>query len=596
MDKKEKKIVDRIKDIITSKTIDFEEIKSYIVDHIAEVSYTSILSQKIMVKLYLNKKYSQIQKNKIYNIFSCHYTNEKVQNYILFIETMCQVDENYRTRIREQIQKEFSSMFVFLACLGMYTIDNPQIIEYPKNLIIKIAMDVLDNDGRWNENQGKITINRTTYLTKQRCIDNIYKTAIKCGCIKERFDDISFGREEVTNVEYIGKPYIHMQIVDYKWKYRLMYASAYYSSVFNHELSHPEYLEDPLYNFYKCVICKKSKILNVSPDIENIIQDLLRRQFASETFLDYLVRHTGDLGNTTTYVLSIYLYVYVQLLFLLLVYKESYIVISYDHLRNNMCGSGLITDEEFHRIYDLCFTEKKDNVLCGTFYRNGTRIIIGAWMFNSNYTVFEDARNRVFNSKNDKLLGKELDYFGKHIYENLVKYMAIQHGWKTLKSNIRIKNTDFDLVTFKEGVVILAQVKANHWGESPYSLWKANETIGEANRQINKCRIAIREDKYLLYSNLKREKIVQSIQEIKEVKYLIISGNSYLAGDGDVPVISIEDWKNVLMLDPWSDILKDFLNCPPSMYRLENVPKYTESVVETDEFAIFYNEIELEDE
>lgn len=539
--------------------------------------------------------YSENQKNEIYDLFISHYSSEQVKNYILFIGTMCRIEEEYKTRIKEYIKKEFDSMFVFLACVGMYIMDNPQIIEFPQNLIIDIAMGVLNNDGRWNESQGKIAIDRTTYLSKRKCIDDIYQIGIRCGCIKERFDDISFGREEIIRVEDVGKPYFQMQITDYRWKYRLMYASAYYESMFNQELLHPQYLKDPLYNFYKCEICKKSKILNVHSDIEDFMQELLRRQFASETLLDYLARHLGEIGNTSTYVMSVYLYVYVELLFLLFVYKNNYIVIKYEHLRKSICGSRYLSDAEFKRIFNLCFSANKDNVLWGTFYRNGSEIIIGAWMFNLDYDVFEDVRNRIFNSKNDKLLGSELSFFGKEVFETYAKAIALEHGWKTLNSNIKISNTDYDLVSFKEDVVILAQVKANHWERSPYSLWKANETIEEANRQIIKCKKAISEDKYLLYSNLKREKIVQSIQEIEEVKYIIISGNSYLAGDDNIPVISIEDWKNVLIQDPRSDIFKSCLNCPPSMYYLESVPEYTESIIETDEFVIYYNEIELQD-
>ena len=594
MDKNEKRIVDKIKNMITCNIENFEEAKFYISGNIEKISYTSVLSQKILLKVNLNSSYTDSQKEEIYDIFITYYKGEFVQNYIHFCKSMILIEREYISQIKNIIRTQFDSLFVFLNCLGKYIADNPYVIQYPKHLIIKTAMDTLD-DGSWSSSLGKIVVDEATYINKLPYIEKMYKIGINCGCIKEKFDSISFGREEIVKVEYAATPFFQLHIKEIEWKYRLMYASAYYGTIFHDRYLDFEDFDDPLYNYYKCEICKKAKLLNIHPDIPQIMQALLQRQFAAETLLDYLVRHSGGIGNTATYVISIYLYVYIELLFTLLVYTNNYVVVTRTQLRKNMCGANYISDEEFDRVFNICFSLKNDNVLWGPYYRRGSDIIIGSWMFDSDYYLFEVVRNRVFNPKNDVRLGEEVGIFGKNVFENFIKKMALKCGWKTLNADIKIKSTDFDIVTFREGIVILAQVKVDHCDRTPYSIWKANEIIEAANRQIVKCRTAISEDRYLLYSNLKREKIVSSIKEIKEIVFLIISGNSYLAGDSDVPVISIEDWKNLLNMEPESDMFREFLSCPPSMYPLNTIPEYTESIIETDEFTILYDEVELND-
>ena len=140
--------------------------------------------------------------------------------------------------------------------------------------------------------------------------------------------------------------------------------------------------------------------------------------------------------------------------------------------------------------------------------------------------------------------------------------------------------------------MILGQVKASHTTRKPYSLWKANEVILDANRQILRCKKAIEEDKYLLYSNLKREKIVSRREEIKNVIFIVICGNSYLNGNGEIPVVGIEDWNNLLKIDTGKPEFYKFLECPSMMYKLDDIPEYKESIIETEEYVLLYNELE----
>lgn len=96
----------------------------------------------------------------------------------------------------------------------------------------------------------------------------------------------------------------------------------------------------------------------------------------------------------------------------------------------------------------------------------------------------------------------------------------------------------------------------------------------------------------MLYSNLKREKIVSRREEIKNVIFIVICGNSYLNGNGEIPVVGIEDWNNLLKIDTGKPEFYKFLECPSMMYKLDAIPEYKESIIETEEYVLLYNELE----
>lgn len=89
-----------------------------------------------------------------------------------------------------------------------------------------------------------------------------------------------------------------------------------------------------------------------------------------------------------------------------------------------------------------------------------------------------------------------------------------------------------------------------------------------------------------------RSVTVSQKENIKNVIFIIISGNGYLNGNGKVPVIGIEDWGNLLQLEASSPEFYEFIECPPMMYSLEKQPEYRDSLIETEEYILLYNELE----
>lgn len=375
---------------------------------------------------------------------------------------MLKIEKRYLFCIREQISKEFDSFFIFLATLGMYTCENLEIIELPKKTMIDQAKKVLRNDMAENISQSKIVIGYDTYIRKRVVIDNIYRIAIKYGCILEKFDDISFKREEVVSVNLNTIPFFELKITDWSLERRQIFSSSYYSTRARKNGYKRSYENDIIYNYYKCYICKKMTILNVDSEVEYFIQSMLERQFAGENMFHLLVRYASlpdyKLADLASYSYSVYLLLYIELLILLFVDKKIYKICNLKDIKKNMFGANIISDEEFEQTIKICFPEEQGKSLKTEFYKIENGIVLGCWMFNSDLLIIEKVNDLVFNIKQNVMLGKDVDTFGKKILEKIVKEIANRNDWKTVKSNIQIKSTDFDLIAFKEGNVILGQV------------------------------------------------------------------------------------------------------------------------------------------
>lgn len=226
------------------------------------------------------------------------------------------------------------------------------------------------------------------------------------------------------------------------------------------------------------------------------------------------------------------------------------------------------------------------------YFKVKSQIYLFSSLFDTDYNIFEDLRDIIFNQRKSEL-GEEVNYFGKSVLETCVKQRFRCSGWTALSSSIKVKNTDFALVAWKDGKVILGQVKTAHSGRKPYQLWKAFKTIEKANIQISRCKEAITKDENLLFSNLKREKLVQSRHEIKEIIYMIITGTSYFSMSSDVAVISIEDISNILTLERNNpEEFMDVIMNPISMYSLDRIPEIHDSLLDFDDVQIIYEDLD----
>ena len=325
---------------------------------------------------------------------------------------------------------------------------------------------------------------------------------------------------------------------------------------------------------------------------KDLIMTLLERQFSTETLFDFLLRLTMPTGEIVTYMLSVFLYLYIRLIRLTVDSNKNYEIVTWKELKNNICFHERIDGSTFEDIKRICFKDINEDIKDNLFPKMSNGILIAPWMFDGDFVIFELIRERYFSNVSKLNLGKQVDFFGKNVIEVWIKAVAERAGWKVLVSPLKIKSTDFDLVAYKAGVIMIGQIKTYYCTRNLYSIWKAKEVIECANLQIERCKVALQKDNNLLYSNLKREKIVERREEIKKIIYIIISGNGYISGDTDVPVVSSEDWKNLVEMDTNSQEFEKFLKCPPAMYELEHRPEYRESVIDTSEYTIWYNELE----
>jgi hypothetical protein len=366
LEKNERKALKKIKNLLEYFEEEKEEIVGEISEQLSKVRYTNILSQKIVLRILLNHKMTDSQKKLILNKIIEQFPQEKVENYVAFVRTALKLEENYLSRIRDQISKEFDSLFIFMTILGMYTRENPEIIELPKRKLIEQAQNVLRDDMVVNASQSQIIIGYDTYIRKKVVLEGIYRMAIEYGCVIEKFEDISFSREEVVNVNLDRIPFFELEVTDWSWKTRVMFSSAYYSMVIHNKEGKNGYERDAIYNYYKCYVCGKSTILNVNPEVEYIIQGMLERQFAGENMFQLLIRYISlpgyKLADLVSYSFSIFLLLYIELLFLLFIDTKAYKIYELNDIKKNMFGAAIISDEDFEQVIDICFQQKKINI------------------------------------------------------------------------------------------------------------------------------------------------------------------------------------------------------------------------------------------
>ena len=249
--------------------IDCEWLKS----KLQHISYENILSQKILMKFILSYKYSNWA---IYQIFIDSYPERYVQEYINYVEEMSKIEKRYISEIKDLLSRNFDNLFEFYIYFNEYIRNNPDLIGLPKKIIMRSARECLENNVKWCMEEKNIRL-PVLYEFKRRIFDMLYKIAVKYGCIEERFDEISYGREEIVKygISNDGRPCFVIEVLDWRWKQRIYYACSYYQWVASARRFDEETTRDPLYNYYKCFLCRKN-YLGVLEEEQNKVYPLSR--------------------------------------------------------------------------------------------------------------------------------------------------------------------------------------------------------------------------------------------------------------------------------------------------------------------------------
>lgn len=586
-------IIRKIKELLSDdSTITQDEVISYIKKNISKVSYDSFLAQKLLWKILGNNALSDDQKIALVQDIQKQYPTEMISNLALFTDYVMNKFRKVNDTIKETIRKNFDSIFMFMTCLNQFSLMRGGLVRYPKDILIKNAFAIWGNIDCKDE-YNLILIPDAIVIEKVHVLEVVYLLAMEIGCMYERYEAISYLSEEILATDFKdGKMVFEIGIKDIDYSYGIKLGSEYnllaWSKRAEKTIPEPE-----IFEYNKCYVCKKCFIMNIAADEKEWIISMVKNQLTSETYLDFLICRSKKY-QTGIYLVSVLLYLYIEYLFVILLSNQGYGVIQINDIKRNCCFGKDMSNMDFQRILEFIGIQDSYKFIGmdRPYFKVKSQIYLFSSLFDTDYNIFEDLRDIIFNQRKSEL-GEEVNYFGKSVLETCVKQRFRCSGWTALSSSIKVKNTDFALVAWKDGKVILGQVKTAHSGRKPYQLWKAFKTIEKANIQISRCKEAITKDENLLFSNLKREKLVQSRHEIKEIIYMIITGTSYFSMSSDVAVISIEDISNILTLERNNpEEFMDVIMNPISMYSLDRIPEIHDSLLDFDDVQIIYEDLD----
>jgi len=258
--------------------------------------------------------------------------------------------------------------------------------------------------------------------------------------------------------------------------------------------------------------------------------------------------------------------------------------------------------------FELCFSLILNHeVVRGYFLPidNGEAILIGKWMFDFDLSIVERAKEVAFDCSKTSKLGKGSNFFGKDVFETVVRKKICDFGWKTINTPIKLKQnkkivTDVDLIAFKKGVVMIGQLKVAHSGRDDYQIWKAKQILRQAVAQAKLSVELFKNNPDLLYSILKKENITLRKEEIKEVIPIVVTSSNYFIGlvdESNVSVVSFDMLCETMWHaqdDPTNELTLRSLKDPMSLYSFGNPLNKVVSEINQNEFHIFYEEYEVD--
>lgn len=590
-----------------SKNIKYEQIYNYLKENINKITYEEVVTQKILLKIYWHINLSDYQKESIVKLFCSEFDiyNRELYNNWIFVKTYCPLMNDIVNDIKGKIIKYFDdSLSVFIYCIGVFVYENPDIILLPKNLIMNIASNVLNDDITYNlEINSKIKMIDSIYYKRKTIIEDIYEKAIKYGVLYEQYDDISYMRSKVAEIGFEAtKPVVKIEMKDCEFEHSIKMGSLYDQCIYYHRLNTENGF---IHKYYECIVSRYCSLTKQDDEMKEMALGLLNRQFKSIKTIDSLYLFTG---RYPSYICSIISLLYTELLLLMLFSDSNYRLIYKSDIKNNMLFGNNISQEDF----DICISLicRKKNTMKNPyqstvpFFEIDNKIVVGRWMYDNNFSIVEEMKNISFNSNRNKQLGKASEIFGKNVFEKFVKSRFQDCGWKVISTSIKIKEnkktkTDIDLLAFKDGLVIMGQVKVANCGSDAYHIWKTGKIIEKGIEQATFSESAAKNDSNLLYSILKKENIISSRNEILKVIPIVITSSNYFSKinkSSNIAVIGLElldEWLIYTLNKEFNVKISDFLKSPFDIHDLSESIYKTKSIIDTEMFKVIYEEFEV---
>lgn len=572
----------------------FEEAQKAISENIKFQHYDILMARKVLEKIYRNGSLTYDQKHTLIELIKTEMPtySSKIENTYIFLEHFIPIGDNILSRISSQIVCNFpNSLAVFYYCLGLFVDENPDMIGQAKRVIMYVAKKALDDDTKAINYQLSISIENIYGKTKH-ILNSIYQEAILYGVIIEKYDAIAFGSEYIENINIDKIPRVIMKLTSSDFEYGLQCGVMHHNYITNRR-----YDEDAgvIESFYKCMICKYCNFFDDIEAEKEIAFKFLKRQFANRNQTDLFFFFTGDFQS---YMLSILAYIYTQLLLLFFCSKDTMKMISKSDIKKNMLWGDEINSDIFNDCYSLIISDETFNKF---FWAKNDDIIIGRWQLDLDLSIVELAKKISLNSKFSHNAGKNSNYFGKDVYEKLVKSMLENDGWKLIPSSVKIKNqkqtqTDIDFIAYNNGYVIVGQIKFANSGRTRYDIWKARQSITKAVSQMRFSLQKFSQDKNLLFSILKKHDFCKKREDIKQVVPVVITSSSYFVGEYKQTKIPVVSWdmfsqiiKSLSYYNTLSDIEGYFSNLD-NLYNFGLKNEITVSEIECEDFYIQYEE------
>lgn len=584
----------QMKHISYMQSLGYTELIEDIKTNVDESFFEPFMSRKYLQRIYDSSRFSDSEKETIVNLLEIKMSGHAQELKLIyqFIETFFPIASKVYEEIFEIIHKCFAnSMLVFSYCLSKYMEINPDTISTAKELLMRIAMQVLEKKVEVSRQQ--IILSNSVYYHYASFIQEAYQKAIQYGALREKYDAISFGRERIVSISFSGKkPVLTTSLVNIKREQGLQYGCQYDSYL----ASKKGEITNPIFAHYKCKICNYCSLMDIPDDEKELAFNLLKRQFLSMKSIDAIFFYSGTLPS---YILSIITLIYTEIIKLLLFSESVYLILSKNDVRKNMMWSDQILDSDFNDCFEIVINHEQSK---GYFLplRENSALLIGKWMFDFNISIIECAKSVSLNAKISKRLGQNSNFFGKNVFERVVRDGLKSYNWKVKKSSFKLKRdkqiiTDVDLLAYKDGIVVIGEVKVAHCEHTPYHIWKASVTLRQAQEQVKVALDILKNDFTLLRALFAEDKIQLQEKDIKHIIPVVITTSNYFTTLEKGPSIIGFDMLIELMShaqdDDSAELIFQSLTNPTSLFSFSKLSKI-ESIVKTDSFNIVYEELE----
>lgn len=579
-------------------TLPHDQKSSYIIEYFGDDLFDSFIAQKGLEKIF-RCSINENEKEKLVSQIACAFRKHEKEIFALydFVRIFFPISDDLRFQIEKLIKNIFDdSLTLFYYYLGQYVFDNPLMIGEAKQIVVDIANKTLTNDLSHIKNS--FSLNLVPSTQKLDVLEQSYLLAIKLGALREKYDAISFGRETIESINLSPKPALSLKLKDQSFEYGLQFGSAYHNLIGRMRADSSQGM---VYQFYECYICKYCVINCIDENLKKIAISLLKRQFSNRTLTDSFFYYTGDIPS---FLLSIISYLYANLLLLMFCTTKTMKTITFETIKNEVLWGDVITNEDLNLLIKQL---KESSFFHNWIQYNNDGFIIGRWQFDYDISISEVVNKIVFNSQGSSKLGEQSNRFGKAIYEKIVRGIANQYGWEVISHSIHKKEngrckTDIDLLAYKSGVVLIGQVKVANCGRSSYEIWKAKQILSKAIKQTEMSMNIFKQDIQLLFSILKKEKIVSSKKDIKALVPIVITRSSYhmgMGGDTEISIISLDMYQQILAHLCDIDDSEEIVDCFKNLFLLYDLPinnTIIESHIDQNEYSIVYEELLIEDE